>query len=136
MSEILVQGRFTDAEILRDFVGAQLPFFVQRFGGARLFFRVIRQAFGTAPFATTRPCGGEASLGTFPNHIPLKFCERGKEIEHEPSLRGGRVYGIVKAFKANLFLHQAPDHGHQMIERAAQTVQFPDDHHVLRSYLL
>jgi hypothetical protein len=48
-------------------------------------------------------------------------------IEDKAPLRGGRVDGIMQAFKAHAFLHERRDDLHQVFEGAPQPVELPDD---------
>lgn len=90
---------------------------------------------GRPPVRPRARAADKSSLSALADQFALEFGQRREQIEHEPPLRVGGVDRIVQAEQADLALHQVARQFDQVLERAAQAVDLPDDEHIARPHL-
>ena len=91
---------------------------------------VFCQLERTTPGAAKPTRGGKARLGAFPDQTALEFRKRAKHVENQPPLFGRRVEGFGQAAKPDASDPQIVDGFDQLLHRARQPIEFPDDQRV------
>jgi hypothetical protein len=69
----------------------------------------------------------QACVGPLPDEIPLKLCERSKDMEDELAATGRGVDLLLQGAEANALADKSGDRLDQVWQGAAQPVQPPDD---------
>ena len=94
----------------------------------RLGFRVgfFRKPLGPPALVPPGPSLRHARFGPFANDVALELSQRGKEVKHEPGQGRSRVQVVGQAHEVDTFLLKFGHQQHQVFERAAPPVDFPD----------
>jgi len=69
--------------------------------------------------------------GTFDREFPIHFCQTGHDVKEESSEGYISVDCISKTFELNFFPLQVRNQIYQILDAAAQPVQFPHDEGVV-----
>jgi hypothetical protein len=93
-----------------------------------------------APYFYPNPTAADAPLSTrygqpglraFANHRPFELRKAPDHLHEHTSGGCGRVNGFRETAKAGPGLREALHNMEQILERAGEAVEFPDDHHIV-----
>jgi hypothetical protein len=111
----------------RDRVGRVL---MQRPGLGAL--RRVERPRPTSP-ASPRPCGLEARSGPLADQVPLELGQGTEDMEDELAAAGGRVDRLLQAAEADLVRLEGGDRLNEVLERASEAIELPDDESIARA---
>ena len=126
MGQVAVNRGAAHAEQLADFGHGLVLLQVQGLGRLGFGQGLFGKAFG--PPALPAPGAGrrQSGLGALADDVALKLGQRGEQIKHEPALGRGRVQVVLQADEVDALVLKPCHQHHQVFQRAAQPVEFPD----------
>ena len=77
-----------------------------------------------------RSCRMESSVSAFSDNFPLELGQGPKDMEDELAARGRGVDVLLQAFETDILLAQVRDGGYELLERAPEPIQPPDDQRI------
>lgn len=124
LSECFVDGGTADALDAGDLVGAQSAFPVHGLHVMDGFGVEFRRS---AAVASACPGCLESGLGAFADEVAFEFGDAGEDMEDELSAGCGGVDAFGEAGELDLEFVQAVDQVDEVLDAAAEAVEFPDD---------
>ncbi len=120
-----VERRPRDAECATDGRDVDLPAGVEP--SRQLELRRIGELLGSTPGSPSGAGGSEPGLGPLPDQAALELSQRPEDVEDELATGRGGVDLLGQALEADPPSRQGCDDLDQMLERAAQPAESPDD---------